>query len=134
MSTPLLDRVKKEEACSGWTTQTSVELKSYRLSSFHLVLCTILLDKSKANKLFLLFLHKMNESLNLTTVLYLRYCKKQLLKHFIPLVSLYTPWKYKKTKSILMFSGGLERGQWRETVKRTNALNWKISSAVVFWH
>ena len=37
------------------------------------------------------------------------------LAHFMPLVSFYTPWKYQKTSSFLIFSGGIERDQWHKT-------------------
>ena len=36
---------------------------------------------------------------------------KYFLTHFMPLVSFYTPWKYRKTFSFLMLSGGEETGQ-----------------------
>ena len=35
------------------------------------------------------------------------------LTHFIPLVSLYAPWKHQKTRGFL-FSGGIERDQWHK--------------------
>ena len=37
-----------------------------------------------------------------------------LLTPFMPLASIYTPWKHKKTGDFLMFSGGIERDQWHE--------------------
>ena len=39
---------------------------------------------------------------------------KQMLTHFMPLVSFYTPWKYQKAIGFLMFSGCIERDQWNE--------------------
>ena len=36
------------------------------------------------------------------------------LAHFMPLVSLDTPWKHQKTKGFLMFSEGIESDQWHE--------------------
>ena len=36
-----------------------------------------------------------------------------LLTHFMPLVSLYTPWKHQKTSGFLIFLGGIERDHWQ---------------------
>ena len=36
-----------------------------------------------------------------------------LLTHFMPLVSLYTPWKHQKTSGFLIFLGGIEREHWQ---------------------
>ena len=36
------------------------------------------------------------------------------LIHFMPLFSFYTPWKYQITSGLLMFSGSIEKDQWRE--------------------
>ena len=36
------------------------------------------------------------------------------VKHFIALISFYTPRKHQKTRDFLMFSGGTERDQWQE--------------------
>ena len=30
------------------------------------------------------------------------------------MISFYTPWRYEKKQSFLMFSGGMERDQWNE--------------------
>ena len=37
-----------------------------------------------------------------------------ILTHFMPLISFYTPWKHQKTYGCLMFSGDIERDQWHE--------------------
>ena len=42
------DAIKK--ACNRWPIETATGLRSYHLSFIHLVRCTVLLDKSKANK------------------------------------------------------------------------------------
>ena len=39
----------------------------------------------------------------------------------MPLVSFYTPWKQQKTRSFLMFSGGIERDQWHEMGQFNNS-------------
>ena len=36
-----------------------------------------------------------------------------LLTYFMKLVSFYTPRKYQSTSAFLMFSGGIEKDQWR---------------------
>ena len=44
-----------------------------------------------------------------------KFCKifqYNILTHFMPLISLYTPWKYQKTSGILMFSEIIKRDQW----------------------
>ena len=47
-------------------------------------------------------------------------CKKFMAKTltcFMPLIPLYTPWKHLKTRSSLVFSGGMEKEQWPKTGK-----------------
>ena len=41
------------------------------------------------------------------------------LTHCIALASFFTPWKHQKNK-VFLFSGGIERGQWRERVELNN--------------
>ena len=36
------------------------------------------------------------------------------ITHLVPLVYFHTPWKYQKTKGLLVFSGGIERDHWHE--------------------
>ena len=36
------------------------------------------------------------------------------LTNFMLLLFFYTPWKHKKPRGFLMFSGGIERDQWHE--------------------
>ena len=40
--------------------------------------------------------------------------EQNILTHFMPLVSFYTPWKHQKPKGFLMPSMGIERDQWHE--------------------
>ena len=40
--------------------------------------------------------------------------RSPVLTHFMSLVSFNTPWKHQKTSSFLMFSGGIQKDQWRE--------------------
>ena len=42
------------------------------------------------------------------------YLFTKYLTHFVPLISFDTPWKHQKTRSFLMFSGGIKRDQWHE--------------------
>ena len=44
--------------------------------------------------------------------------QEDLLTHFMPLVSFYTPCKHQKIKGFLMFSGNIERVQWLEIGER----------------
>ena len=46
---------------------------------------------------------------SLISILTWNYVLKTNLTYFIALVSFYTPWKYKETRSFLMVSGGIKR-------------------------
>ena len=61
-------------------------------------------------KMLLLLVHH-----NLIKFIVLHFLHSSYLTHSIQLVSLFlSPWKHKKTRGFLMFSGGIERGQWHE--------------------
>ena len=59
---------------------------------------------------------KCRKILNLTmkSVTWNSLLKVDVLTHFMPLVSFYTPSKHQKTSGFLTFSGGIERDQWHE--------------------
>ena len=40
--------------------------------------------------------------------------KLYYLTHFMSLISFQTPWKHQKTRSFLLFSGGIKSDQWHE--------------------
>ena len=60
------------------------------------------------------------------------------INHFISRASFYTPWKYQKDSGFLMFSGGIERGQWQVCVNILSyylvSANWKsINNTVCYF-
>ena len=70
--------------------------------------------------------------LNFTFKRFCMYHRRIILIHFMPLISYYTPRKYQKASSFLIFSGNIERGQWNKLIlcKYTkispNFLVWKF--------
>ena len=45
--------------------------------------------------------------------------KKEALTHFMPFISLYTPWKHQKSR-------GIERNQWHEVIKIKRSISSKF--------